>query len=104
MNDTTNRVSFITSTADRALIEQIVARVMARLREAKVKRARIEVLMDIVATHANGCPLRLADLLAADDANFLHDIGGIARHLNRETGQLGGFFRPRFAQPEGAGA
>lgn len=52
--------------------------------------------MDISAVHYT-CPLRLADLLAADRFNFSHDMCGIQRHLNRETGKLGGFFLPRFA-------
>ena len=53
--------------------------------------------MDITATHANGNPLRLKDLLAADDNNFSHDVFGIRRHLDRNTGKLGGFFLPRYS-------
>ena len=41
--------------------------------------------------------LRLDDLLAADDLNFLHDVAGINRHLDRDTyALLDGFF-PRYA-------
>lgn len=54
--------------------------------------------MDVNAVHSNGNPLRLADLLAADDFNFMHDICGIARHLDRDTGKLGDFFSPRFSR------
>jgi hypothetical protein len=55
----------------------------------KVSRgAQVDIEMDLEATHANGCPLRLADLLAADDFNFWHDVSGIARHLDRTTGEL----------------
>lgn len=54
--------------------------------------------MDLCACHANGNPLRLADLLAADDLNFTHDITGIARHMDRETGQLRDLFSPRFSR------
>ena len=53
--------------------------------------------MDITATHRNGCQLRLRELLAADDFNFTHDVFGIRRYLNRETGELGGHFVPRYA-------
>lgn len=52
--------------------------------------------MDFTAVHANGCPLRLDDLLKADDFNFMHDAFGICRHLNRETGKLEDMFSPRF--------
>lgn len=53
--------------------------------------------MDFTAVHANGCPLKLDAMLDADDFNFMHDAFGIARHLNRETGKLEDFFRPRFS-------
>lgn len=56
--------------------------------------------MDITATHANGCPLKLAELLAADDFNFSHDVAGIYRHLDRTTGKLLDCFLPRFAQKQ----
>ena len=52
--------------------------------------------MDVTACHIE-CPLRLNDLLAADDGNFAHDIGGISRHIDRETGKLGDCFVPRYA-------
>lgn len=54
-------------------------------------------MMDITAVHANGNPLKLAELLATDDFNFTHDVFGITRHIDRETGKLGGCFVPRFS-------
>lgn len=60
----------------------------------------IQLLMDITGTHCNGFPLDLARLLAADDFNFAHDVGGIVRHVNRETGQLMDQFTPRYALPQ----
>lgn len=53
--------------------------------------------MDITAAH-KVCPLKLEQLLAADDANFSHDVFGIRRHLNRETLQIEDYFLPRFAR------
>lgn len=78
----------------------------ARLATAIAKRAvaegddrsALDIAMDIEATHMN-TPLRLAELLEADRFNFLHDINGIRRHLNRMNGELEGFFVPRFALP-----
>jgi hypothetical protein len=58
-----------------------------------------DVMMDVTAAHLNGNPLRLRELLIdADDANFTHDVWGIAHHIDRETGQLtdGGIFNPRY--------
>lgn len=74
---------------DRALLER---------RDAPLP-CRLEMQMDIIACHANGCPLRLDDLLAADDFNLLHDVLGISRHIDRSTGRLTAIFRPRFAEP-----
>ena len=36
-------------------------------------KTRLDMIMDIDATNEN-CPLRLQELLDADDANFYHDI------------------------------
>ncbi len=57
----------------------------------------IDTLMDITAVHANDTPLRLNDLLNADDFNFMHDINGIASHLKRNTGKCMRGFLPRFS-------
>jgi len=57
-----------------------------------------EAEMDLVATHANGCPLKLNELLKAGDGDFGHDVFGIRRFLDRHSGQLGGCFLPRFAR------
>lgn len=54
--------------------------------------------MDLTACHVNDCPLKLDDLLAADEGNFGHDVFGIRRHLNRQTGRLENGFTPRFAR------
>jgi hypothetical protein len=62
---------------DAALIRQIADRAIAdsKAHGMKVgKGARVDIAMDIEATHLNGCPIRLADLLAADDFNFWHDV------------------------------
>ncbi len=88
---------------ERAVAQQIAERAMGDLREAR-KHDRFEMLdiwMDIAATHANGCPLRLEELRDADGFNFAHDVLGIRRHLNRDTGKLEGHFLPRFAVPQG---
>jgi len=63
-----------------------------------------ETLMDVIAVHANGCPLQLAELLRADQTDFVHDIFGIRRHIDRETGKLKDFFLPRYAGRQGVAA
>ena len=58
---------------------------------------RTTVMMDLMACNANGCPLDWDRLLKFDDANLLHDVLGIRKHINRTTGKLEGCFVPRCA-------
>jgi len=60
--------------------------------------SKLDLRMDLMTVHANGNPLRLGDLLISSDFNFMHDIFGIRRHLDRDTGKLGESFSPRFSQ------
>lgn len=86
---------------DLAIIGKIAKRAYKQAKQVLGKlltRDALDYHMDITAVHLNGCPLRLADLLKADDFNFAHDITGIARCLDRETGKLKDFFVPRFAK------
>jgi hypothetical protein len=96
--------SFECLPSERDVARKIADRAMADLGIARRNDpfTLIDVLMDVVATHCNGNPLRLEALLAADDFNFAHDILGIRTHLNRETGKLEDHFRPRFSQPRSA--
>lgn len=59
----------------------------------------MSTLMDLSACHLNGCPLDLDRMLEADDFNLMHDVAGIARHIDRNTGKLTRCFLPRFAKP-----
>lgn len=90
---TVSKISFDVTASDYLLIRRISERAVQELNVN-----RLGTLMDVVATHANGNPLRLADLLAANAASFAHDIYGIARHLNRDTGKLMDFFEPRHSE------
>jgi len=78
--------------AERAIVESIVERAV----DEGIYIDPLTADMDISAVHVH-CPLRLADLLAADRFNFAHDMRGIQRHINRKTGELENFFLPRFA-------
>lgn len=88
-------------TEDFALIEQIAERAARIDRKFNGKRAsgKLHHQMNVSACHASGNPLRLADLLAADDFNFAHDVFGINRHIDRDTGAMLNCFRPRFSVP-----
>lgn len=89
--------------------EQAVAREEARTIGAIASRAVkmaaslgvdypfMDADMDVTFAHRD-CPMKLEQLLAADDANFSHDVFGIRRHLNRETKKLEDCFLPRFSK------
>lgn len=61
-----------------------------------LKDSRMTILMDL--HHADHqIAIDFDRMLAADDANFGHDMLGIRQHLNRKTGEIEGCFVPRFA-------
>jgi hypothetical protein len=90
-------MTFKTNKRDLELIRAITERAMALAEQAGAPREKISIMMDISACHANGNRLRLDDLLTADDFNFAHDVFGIERHMDRETGKLTDCFSPRFS-------
>ena len=89
-------VSFDVTTEESRLIAEIVDRALG----ATDYDRQVSAQMDLTACHANGCPLDLQRLLDADDFNLAHDVYGISRHIDRETGTLTGCFLPRFALPQ----
>lgn len=90
-------VSFERTEAEDMAIRQILDRA-AGLGLIRKSGDRLSSYMDLAATNANGTPMDFGRMLAADDFNFTHDYCGIARHMDRETGKLTGFFLPRFAK------
>lgn len=71
-----------TSPKDMKLISKISGRASSSLGADKLSTD-----MDLTVVHDIN-PLRLSELLKADNFNFAHDIVGIANHLDRETGEL----------------
>lgn len=91
-------VSFTVSDSDREIINAIAKRAVACAMEFGGWTYNLtDAEMDVTACHANGNPLKLAALLKADNFNFMHDVFGIRRHLDRDTGKLNDFFSPRFS-------
>jgi hypothetical protein len=93
-------VSFTSSRKDSALVTIIVRRAIASKLNGHSDAEGLE--MDLLATHANGCPLDFEKLLAFNEFNFAHDVVGIQRHLDRDTGELLHCFVPRCARPQAA--
>lgn len=88
-------VEFTTSPEDFSVIMQITDR-GGSLYE-RVGDKRIALAMDLSACHVK-CPLDLAGLLQAGTIDFVHDVLGIRRHIDRETGHLQDGFVPRCAR------
>ena len=84
-------------TNDITLIDAIAARAVALARQHGVNYPMLDAILDVQTAHRTK-PLRLAELLGADDGNFAHDVFGINKHLNRETGLLEDCFVPRYAR------
>lgn len=113
MADQLKRPKFDATTPELNLIERITERAMAfeekTLREEGYTDRQIARKlgnsgdrkmtwhMDLLAAH-NSNPLRLQDMVSGPDFDFVHDVFGIRRHLNRETGELGDCFSPRFSR------
>jgi hypothetical protein len=91
-----NGPSFNVTAQEALLISKIARRAVRLAKKYEVDYDFMTANMDITACHANGCPLRLGELLNADDGNFGHDVFGIRRHIDRETGKMTSCFLPRF--------
>lgn len=92
------QISFkVNSKTEAITINKIAHRAVALAASVGVDYRLMDADMDITACHVNGCPLKLDELLAADNSNFSHDVFGIRRHLNRESGLLEDCFSPRYA-------
>ncbi len=90
---------FAATRAEFDLIAMIAARAeaLARANGDTNTPTRMDFMMDVEAAHSNGCRLDLAKLAAFPDFDFVHDVFGIRRHINRENGQLEDCFLPRCA-------
>lgn len=88
------KVKFDISDEDSRWVESI----LYRARILKLTTDPLSSRMDLIATHANGCPMDFKRMFEADDFNLTHDFCGIARHIDRRTGKLTNCFLPRFAK------
>jgi len=91
-------LNWSTEPEDADLIHEIAVRANRVADEVGITYAVQDAAMDLTATHLNGCPLRLQALATAPAGEFGHDVFGIRKNLNRETGKLEGFFHPRYAR------
>lgn len=96
--NTPKTISFDVSREDSQVITQIVDRAETMAANRGTELDRMSLYMDLTACHANGCPLKLRELLeAVEDYSFAHDVFGISRHIDRKTGKLTDCFLPRYS-------
>jgi uncharacterized Zn-finger protein len=60
---------------------------------------KLDILISLTVTHANGCHLDLEGMLSGRLEDLAHDVAGIMANLDHETGKLG-TFTPRHALVE----
>lgn len=84
-------LSFSVSPEDRDLINKISIRAVS----SGIHTDRIDCIMDLSCAQANGANMDFERLLSFDDFNFSHDISGVNRCLDHDTGKLMHNFLPR---------
>lgn len=91
-------INWKTTKEEAELIIAIAQRASKLAAELGRRYPVLDADMDITACHMNGCPLDLARLKDAPKDDFAHDVFGILRHIDRDTGKLTGCFLPRYAK------
>jgi hypothetical protein len=94
---TASRISFDCDENEKHWAGMCVTRIIDMAKTHGVNIDHMTMSMDLLACHCNGTPLKLMQLYMSAPDDFTHDMLGIARHINRHTGQLMGGFKPRFA-------
>jgi len=79
-------------------VHEVVRSIVIRAEKMGITKDRISTAMDLLAVNNQGCSLDFQRLLAFPDFDFTHDVCGIARHVNRDTGKLQNCFLPRCAR------
>ncbi len=74
-------------------VQNIARRASALYKNLGVRREPIEFMLDLDHLKEPG---DLEQLYILGDDDFLHDVGGIAKHLNHYTGGLDDCFLPRY--------
>ena len=69
--------------------------ILEMIRAVSPKTNIFDIEMDLIACHLNGNRLDFEKLMWFDEFDFFHDLLGIQRHMDRNTGKLKNCFSPR---------
>ena len=90
-------ISFKLKKATQILIERVASRAKDCGEVMNMDLDAKTIQMDLTACHKYGCKLDLEKMLMTRGVDLLHDVMGINRHLDRDTGNLTNNFHPRCA-------
>jgi hypothetical protein len=94
----TDKINWKTNKEERKLLRKTVDRII-RLHKPKplTEDDRINITMTLTACHLNGTPLDFEKMLVCDEFTLFHDLVGIEKHMNIDTGKIERCFLPRCA-------
>ena len=75
-------------------IVAVATRASEILTRANVPHSNLAIFVDLELCHANGCPLDLDAMMICPEEVLIHDVIGISRFVDRETGELFAGFLP----------
>lgn len=82
---------------ERLPFRQVLERALSLFKHISVWKEPMTLELDLLAAHAQ-VPMDFQVLAEFPDSDFNHDILGIHKHIDRETGKLRDCFVPRCAK------
>lgn len=95
LQKTPNETQVVQFAPETPTVQAVIYRALNLYESHGVDLERINLSMDLTAAKHSMPELDFDSLLGFKDADFLHDVSGIIRNLNRETGMLENHFLPR---------
>lgn len=98
-----SQINWKTSDEERKIIRKVVDRISRLNKPAELTNEdKLNVTMTLTACHLNGNPLDFEKMLICDEFTLFHDLVGIEKHLNQETGKIERHFLPRCSKRSAA--
>lgn len=91
------RIQFNASPRELELMSMIADRAVHLAQDMGYTYRKEDIMLDLNACVSNAWKLDLQGLLDSDLGDFGHDVFGINKHMDRQTGLLKDCFVPRYA-------